>query len=276
MASRTQVFWKRTRCLMFWIHGIHAACLLWHGWIQNAVSQKTYYVECVRGIPRQLGTVCLPKDIMYFSGQVCAAMDMISEMPIAGETSRIFISWNIIQHPTYCSLWSKATDVLQIPKLDPSSSRLPLIPSHANGFTSRCWRSCRKQSARNLPLLKPWRRLMGCTMIPLNTEIGCFKGNSRRARHKAPNALQSAFMMVTGKWTFHSRSNNSLTKDMHDFSRGPMLQCLLWFGPNRFEFTSRVRCQLVAVCQLVNSMKTDTVCVVLFPSNNVVTGFPAE
>ena len=29
---------------------------------------------------------------------------------------------------------------------------------------------------------------------------------------------------------------------------------LLWFGPNWFEFTSRVRCHLVSVCQLVNSV----------------------
>ena len=55
-----------------------------------------------------------------------------------------------------------------------------------------------------------------------------------------------------------------------------MLQCLLWFGLNRFEFTSRVRCHLDSVCQLVNSMKTDVLCVVVFPSNSVVTGFPAE
>ena len=77
----------------------------WHGWIQNAVSQKTYYVECVRGIPMQLGTVCLPKDIIYFSGQVCAAMDMISEMPIAGETSLAFSSHGIsfsTQHIAVC------------------------------------------------------------------------------------------------------------------------------------------------------------------------------
>lgn len=70
---------------------------------------------------------------------------------------------------------------------------------------------------------------MGCTTILLLLEIGCFKGNSRWAWEKAPNALQSAFMMVTGKMNFHFRSN-SLTKNMYYFSRGPMLQrfTLVW------------------------------------------------
>ena len=62
----------------------------WHGWIRNAVFEPTF-IPC----PRRLGTVCVPKNESYFSCEVCAAMDMISEMSFVGETSLAFSSHGI-------------------------------------------------------------------------------------------------------------------------------------------------------------------------------------